>query len=56
MAKVAVVNVTEIAYDSPCARVYREGRYPRVADVGIYVIGRRNRLETCLKTQKMEEQ
>ena len=37
MAKVAVVNVNEIAEDSPCARVYRQGRYSRVVDLGIHV-------------------
>ena len=34
---VAVVNIDEIAYDSPCARVYREGRYSRLAGFVIYV-------------------
>ena len=35
--KVAVVNVNKIAQDSPCARVYRQRRYSRVVDSGVYV-------------------
>lgn len=37
LATVAVVHVEEIAYDLPCARVYRQGRYSRVVESGIYV-------------------
>ena len=37
MANVAVANVNEIAEDSPCLRVYRQGRYSRVVDSGVHV-------------------
>ena len=36
-AKVVVVRFNEIALDSPCARVYRQGRYSRVVDSWIHV-------------------
>ena len=36
-AKVAVVNLNEIAYDPPCSRVYRQGRYSKAVDLIIYV-------------------
>ena len=46
-------HVNEIAQDSPCARVYRQGAIP---GWGTYCRDschrRRNRLETCLKNQR----
>ena len=37
LVNVEVENVAEIAEDSPCARVYRKSRYPRVVDLWIHV-------------------
>ena len=32
-----MINDNEIAQDSPCARVYRQGSYSRVVDLGMHV-------------------
>ena len=49
-------HVNEIAQDSPCARVYRQGAIP---GWGTYCRDschrRRNPLETCLKNQRNVE-
>ena len=53
MANVAVANVNEIAEDSPCLRVYRQGRYSRVVDVGIHVTDAVIGLRRALKNKEV---
>ena len=52
-AKVAVVNVNEIAKDPPCAREYRQGRYSRVVDLGIHVADAAIVLRRASKNKEM---
>ena len=51
--KVAVVNVNEISQDSPCARVYRQGRYSGVMDFRINVTDAAMSLRRSSKTEEM---
>ena len=52
MAKVAVVKVNGIAQDSPCDRVYRQGRYSRAVDLGIHVTDDAVGLRLASKSKK----
>ena len=52
-AKVVVVNVNEISSDSPCARVYKQGRYSRVMDLGINVTDAAIGLRRASKNKEM---
>ena len=52
---VAVVHVDEIAYDSPCARVYREGRCSRVVGFMIQVTDAAVAGDVRLKKQHVDK-
>ena len=47
------VNLNKFDSDSPCARVYRQGRYSRVVDLWIYVADAAIGLRRASKNKEM---